>query len=343
MKLRPLFVTLAVGAAAIAACTVFDGLDGKVVGGDAGDASSDTGFDAGLNLQPGYLSLADGVAFCSNAFACPLLAESVEFSIDVPVDANHFSSCIDWVSGPLPANRVGHDDTAKYLTCSARATTCLQATGCQWYEVLSTSDTRCAGDAGAASCAEDGGAIYFCGSNPGVEHCTNGYYPTGYSCTKGADNSLYCASPTCKGDQCSGAYLQFCGVTNKIYNGWDCNVGGFTCGFDSAQGYNDCLTDGVSKRCSALSVTCSGTTATICDSVYESHYDCGNYGGTCDQTGFPRCKRPGETCTPLDPDIDVCSGNAISLCVGGQKTSFDCSSIGKTCVAGSNGQSSHCK
>ena len=215
MKLRTLFVALSVGVAAIAACTVFDGLDNKVIGGDAGDASSDTGFDAGGNLQAGYLSLADGVAFCSNAFACPLLAESVEFSIDVPVDSNHFSSCIDWVSGPLPANRVGHDDTAKYLACSAKATTCLQATGCQWYEVLGTTDARCAGDAGAAACAEDGGAIYFCGSNPGVEHCTNGYYPTGYACTKGADNSLYCASPTCKGDQCSGAYLQFCGADEQ--------------------------------------------------------------------------------------------------------------------------------
>ncbi len=345
MRARSILLAVGVGVAAIgAACTVFDGLDGKVIGADGGDASSDV-IDAGTNMQPGYLSLADGVAFCSNAVACPLLAESVEFSIDVPVDSNHFSSCIDWVSGPLPKDRVGHDDTAKYLQCSARAKTCVDAAGCNWYEVLAPNDSRCAGNdgGGGGKCAEDGGAIYYCGSNPSIEHCTNGYYPAGFSCTKGADNFFYCAQPTCKGDQCRGAFLEFCGGTNKIYNGWDCNVGGFTCGFDSTEGYVDCLTNGVAKKCTALSVTCQGDTAIICDSVYESHYDCGNYGGTCDQTGFPRCKRPGETCTPLDSDVDVCNGNVISLCVGGQKTTFDCSSIGKACVAGSNGQSSHCQ
>lgn len=346
---RAIVLGLASVIAVIGACTIFDGLDGRVIGADAGDGGgSDVASDQNLppNTQAGYLSLSDGVQFCSNAFACPLLTESVEFSIDVPVDANHFSSCVDWVSGPLPADRVGHDDTAQYLLCAAKATSCVAATSCMWYEVLSPQDTRCKNiDAGtgAGQCEEDGGAVYFCGATPSIEHCTNGYYPSGFSCTKGNDNIVYCASPTCTGDQCTGAFLEFCGATNKIYNGWDCAVGGFTCGFDTTEGYNDCLTNGVAKICNALSVTCQGNTVALCDSAYESHYDCGNYGGTCDQTGFPRCKRPTELCTPLDADVDVCNGTNIQLCVGGQKTMFDCASIGKTCVTGTAGQSSHCQ
>ncbi len=333
---------VAMGVGVVAACTIFDGLDGKVIGADGGDAGGDVILPP--NMQPGYLSLADGISFCSNAFACPLLTSTVEFSIDVPVDANHFSSCVDWVSGPLPKDRVGTADTAQYLLCSAKAKSCVEATSCDWYEVLDPADMRCKGiDAGTGGvCAEDGGAVYFCGT-PSIEHCSNGYYPKGFSCNIGKDNKPYCSSKTCTGDQCTGAFLEFCGATNMILNGWDCNVGGFTCGFDSTEGYNDCLTNGVAKICSALAVSCQGDTVILCDSEYESHYDCGSYGGTCDQTGFPRCKRPNETCTPLDADIDVCNGNTISLCIGGAKTSFDCSSIGKTCAPGANGQSSHCQ
>ncbi|HSQ65060.1 MAG TPA: hypothetical protein VLM85_17675 [Polyangiaceae bacterium] len=329
----------------VASCTIFDGLESRIDGG-GGDGGGDAVGDSVLpaNTQPGYLALADGVKFCSNAFACPLLGQSTEFSIDVPVDSNHFSSCIGWVAGPLPKNRLGHDSTAKFLTCAAGATSCGAATGCMWYEVLAPGDPRCAGyDAGiAGACADDGGSLLLC-NQPSVEHCNNAYFPSGASCMKGVDTYNYCARPTCSGDQCAGSMLEFCGATNKIYNGWDCAAGGFSCGFDSTEGYVDCLTDGTAKKCSALSVTCQSGIASICDGVYESHYDCNNYGGTCDQTSFPRCTLPGETCTPFDPGIDTCNGSSITLCYGGQKTTFDCASVGKTCVAGANGQTDHCQ
>jgi len=335
-------VTIGLGVLAaigvVASCTIFDGLESKIV--------NDAGPDSVVppNTQPGYLSLAEGVKFCSNAFNCPLLGQSTEFSVDVPVDSNHFSSCVEWVAGPLPKNRLGHDTTAKFLTCAADATTCTGATGCMWYEVLATNDPRCSPDAGTAgTCHEDGGALYFCGSNPSIEHCTNGYFPSGFSCIKGVDNASYCAAPTCAGDQCTGSMLEFCGVGNQIYNGWDCAAGGFSCGFDSTEGYVDCLTDGTAKKCSALSVGCQGGVAAICDGFYESHYDCNDYGGTCDQTSFPRCKLPSETCTPFDPDVDQCNGTSITLCYAGQKTSFDCAQVGKQCVAGSGGQTGHCQ
>ena len=109
MNARAVLVLIASASAAIAivaSCTVFDGLDGKVIGGGsdaAGDVVDEQTLLAGE--QVGYLSLADGVSFCSNAFACPNLTDDGEFSVDVPVDSNHFSSCVDWVSGPLPKDR----------------------------------------------------------------------------------------------------------------------------------------------------------------------------------------------------------------------------------------------
>lgn len=351
-------IVAAVCAGIIASCTVFDGLTASVDAGSGGDASpvSESGADGGpdlsRNTQPGYLSLADGVAFCSNAFGCPQLAPSVEFSIDVPVDANHFSSCVDWVSGPLPKNRLGHDTTAPFLLCAAKAKTCKEAASCMWYELLDPGDSRCttfdAGDAGTSGvCAEDGGALYFCkGSTPAIEHCTNAYFPAGFGCTQGQDGLAYCAAPTCTGDQCAGPYLQFCGATNKISNGWNCNVGGFSCGFDAVEGFNDCLTNGSAKRCSALSIACGGDAGdfvTLCDSVYLSEYDCNVYGGKCDKSGFPRCTRPNATCTPADPDVDSCNGSIINMCVGGAKVTFDCASIGKTCAAGSGGRTGACR
>ncbi|HSQ67410.1 MAG TPA: hypothetical protein VLM85_29550, partial [Polyangiaceae bacterium] len=89
-------VGMVAGLGVVASCTIFDGLESRIDGGGGGDAGGDSVLPA--NTQPGYLTLADGVKFCSNAFACPLLGQSTEFSIDVPVDSNHFSSCIGWVA-----------------------------------------------------------------------------------------------------------------------------------------------------------------------------------------------------------------------------------------------------
>lgn len=341
-RLRVLLVFGGIAAAIVVArCTIFDGLEGRVIT-DAG--TKDAGDEQALILgqQPGYLSLADGVAFCSNAFACTNLPTSTEF-IDVPVDANHFSSCVDWVSGPLPSDRNGHDVTAAVLRCAAQAKSCDEAGGCLWDEVISLPDPRCAGkDAGAlGSCGDDGGSVYFCGQNPGILHCANTYFQAGSVCVYDDAGSPWCDTP-CTTDQCIGDVLSYCAIDGTQVSR-NCGMLGMTCGFDNVEGFNDCLTQGSAKTCSALAVNCSGTTVAMCDGIYVSDYDCSTYGGACDQSVFPRCKKPYETCTPFDGDIDVCTGTSISLCVNGQKTSFDCSSIGKTCAAASGGQSGHCQ
>ncbi len=339
-----------VGAAGLgiaASCTIFDGLESRVDGGvDGGDAGLDVANDQNLppGEQPGYLSVADGVAFCSNAFNCPNLTTSTEFSVDVPVDANHFSSCVDWVSGPLPSDRNGVSQASPILRCAAKATTCIGADSCMWDEVLNVGDPRCNGkDAGkVGSCGDDGGAVYFCNSNPGIIRCANTYFTAGSTCLYDDAGSPWCTTKPCAGQTCLGDMLSYCGVDGLQYS-QNCAMGGFTCGFDTTEGFDDCLTNGVAKLCTSLSLTCSGTTVALCDSKYVSNYDCATYGGTCDQTAFPRCKRPNETCTSLDGDIDVCTGSSISLCIGGTKQSFDCASIGKACVPASGGQSSYCK
>lgn len=328
-----------------ASCTVFDGLDGRVTeaGADASDAQQG---DAALlpGQQPGFLSLDDAVALCANEFACPNLPTSTEFSTDLPVDSNRFSSCVDWASGPLPKDRNGVSVTAAVLRCIAKASDCDAAGACTWDDVLSAGDPRCKNkDAGKlGTCGDDGGSLYFCGVSPAIVHCGNSYFAAGSSCLYDDAGSPWCNRLPCAGQQCNGDMLDYCGTDGLQYSE-NCALGGFACGFDTTEGYDDCLTNGVATKCSSLAVSCVGTTVTICDGLYVSNYDCASYGGSCDQTAFPRCKRPNESCTPLDADVDVCSGDTIALCVGGEKTMFDCASVGKTCVAGVSGQSSHCQ
>ena len=328
----------------IGACTVFDGLDGKVITDGGGDVVAPNDANLIQGEQVGYLSVADGVAFCSNVFACPNLATSVEWSIDVPVDQNHFSSCVDWVSGPLPKDRNGHDVTAAILQCIAKAKSCTAAGACLWQEQLPTGDPRCNGkDAGKlGSCGDDGGSIYFCGANPGLLHCANAFFSAGSTCMYDDAGAPWCTTLPCGAQQCLGDMLSYCG-TDGLQFSQNCAMGGFTCGFDSKEGYDDCLTNGSRKVCNSLAISCSGTTVEICDGYFISDYDCATYGGTCDQTGFPRCKRPNESCTPLDGDVDVCTANNLTLCVNGAKTTFDCTTLGKTCAGASGGQSGHCQ
>ena len=344
MGRRALVAGFACAAVVVASCTIFDGLDDKVTGADGGTEAG--GGDASLlpGQQAGFLSLSDGVLFCSNAFSCPNLPISTEFAVDVPVDSNRFSSCIDWVSGPLPKDRNGATETAALLQCAARATTCIDADGCMWSDVIDSSDPRCNGkDAGKlGSCGDDGGSVYFCNQNAEIVHCDNAEFAAGSTCMYDDAGAPWCTRLPCGSEQCIGDKLDYCGTDGLQYS-QNCALGGFTCGLDSQEGFDDCLTNGAAKKCSTLGVACAGTTVTLCDSILESHYDCGSYGGTCDATNFPRCALPNESCTPFDPDVDVCSGNTIALCVGGTKVPFDCTSVGKTCVAGSSGQSSHCQ
>jgi hypothetical protein len=106
------------------------------------------------------------------------------------------------------------------------------------------------------------------------------------------------------------------------------------------------VTDGgvqCGEACTTIAITCSGNTAQSCDGVEESPFDCAALGGTCSsKDNAIYCARPGDTCTPLDSDVNVCTGTTLSLCVGGTKSSFDCATISKQCVPGVVPQTPHC-
>ena len=345
-------ITLAI----LGACTTFNGL--SVPDQSGADATSDVinNNDAGNDALPstdgggGFLSLEDAVKFCVNAFNCPNLATSTIESIDVPVDTQHFSSCVDWMNGPLPPDRVGVAQTALALECAAKATTCKAAVDCMWFGIIDPTDSRCVGiDAGPLTdagydkgvCIEDGGGVIYCNYDT-IQHCGNPYFPAGSICKAGTDGIHYCdlTIPCGTTTNCNGSVLTFCGV-NGDRAGHDCAVGGFTCGTDIS-GDTDCLTNGTLRNCTTVGATCSGDTVDVCDSQYSSAYDCSAAGGTCDATFTARCKRPTDTCTPSSPGIDKCTGDTIQLCSGGQPQNFDCTSIGLKCKPAASGQTGHC-
>lgn len=338
----------------LGACTVFNGL--SVPEAPGMDASFDASAEAEaapvpVDAGPGFLSLDDAVRFCVNAFNCPNLSTSVLESIDVPVDNQHFSSCVDWMAGPLPPDRPGVSVTAGFLKCVASANSCSAAGDCMWIDLLDPGDPRCNGiDSGPltdsgfdpGSCIDDAGDAIFCKGSPVIYHCRNPYFAPNSSCRTNVDNSKYCDLPGgCGGSTlCDGSVLSYCSV-GGLRVSYDCAPGGFTCGTDST-GDTDCLTNGTFRGCTTLGVSCSNNNVAVCDGLYQASYNCVSAGATCDDTFTARCKRPTDTCSPASPGIDTCTGNVINLCTGGQPVNYDCSSIGLTCKPASGGQTAHC-
>ena len=338
----------------LGACTVFNGLSvPDATGGDASfDGTADSGEgSANVDAGGGFLSLEDAVKFCVNAFNCPDLATSTLESIDVPVDTQHFSSCVDWMAGPLPPDRPGIPNTAQFLKCAADATSCSAAGDCIWLDLIDPGDPRCVGiDSGPlteacfdpGTCTPDGGDVLFCKGSPSVFHCSSNYWGPKTVCATATDQSHYCYLPGgCgTGTDCDGSILSYCSTGGRRV-AFDCSLGGFTCGTDST-GNTDCLTNGTLRNCSTLGVSCANDNVSVCDGLYQAAYDCVSAGATCDDTFTARCKLSTDTCSPASPGIDTCNGNSINLCSGGQPVTFDCTSIGLTCKPALAGQTAHC-
>ncbi|MGH7328551.1 MAG: hypothetical protein ACREJX_09400, partial [Polyangiaceae bacterium] len=227
----------------VGACTVFNGLSvPDTSGGDASlDGTSDTGEASNpIDAGGGFLTLEDAVKFCVNAFNCPNLATSVLESIDVPVDVQHFSSCVDWMAGPLPPDRTGVATTAQFLKCAADATSCSAAGDCVWLDLVDTTDPRCTGvDSGPldeagfdpGTCSPDGGDVLFCKGSPSVFHCSNAYWGAGTKCGTASDQSHYCylTGPCGVDTDCDGSVLSYCSTGGRRVS-YDCAPGGFSCG-----------------------------------------------------------------------------------------------------------------
>jgi hypothetical protein len=336
---------------AVGACTVFDGLSVPVddASAEAGEASLPDGGPSPEAGPPGYLSIDDGVKFCANAFKCPFLPSSTINSLGVPVDALHFSGCVNWVSGPIPQDRIGLNKQAQWLKCAGDAKTCAQAGSCMWWEIIDPKDARCSGPVGDAgsvgACAEDGGAAYYCKDGI-IAHCSHPGYAPGSTCMVAQNQDRRCAvAKGCsQADSCMSTYELYCS-TGNLYEGLDCQITGYTCGIDPMGGLIQCLTEGQYKTCSNIAVTCdqNGAIVSVCDGAQINEYKCTSLQGTCDNSGgTPRCKIPGESCSPYDKDEDQCTGTSISMCIGGRKLSYDCAKAGLTCQPAAGAVSAHC-
>lgn len=336
-------------------CTTFSGLEadkkgedsGKDAGPDAkdeaGDAAEEGGPDAAASQS--YLSLSEAAKACTRIFECPNLANSILWSMAVPVDDLNYSLCLHWLAGPISKERVGFALQSDVFACVAEATSCPEAAACVWLEILSPGDPRCAdaGDGGQELCANDGGTVVRCAYDYAL-HCNSAYYAPGATCLAGKDDWKGCGlGQNCSGvTSCVGPMLTYCAVDTLKY-GINCSYSGYGCGFETDSGL-PCVPEEGFVECSIPGASrCANDKAWICDGLFESAFDCGSMGFECTSTqGATRCEPPSAACTPTDATQNVCNGSSIDVCVGGQATTFDCASIGLGCVPGAQGKSAHC-
>ena len=107
-----------------------------------------------------YLSLDDAARVCALLFQCDtpsgpatpanpggepnlLLTQSLLASLAFPADPWNFASCMNWLAGPLPPDRLGVQAQRSILACMAGKTTCTDAFSCLPVEVMSPNDARC--------------------------------------------------------------------------------------------------------------------------------------------------------------------------------------------------------
>ena len=314
------------------ACTTFDGLEVP----PAPEAS------------PGYLALSDGARACSLAARCPLLPEAIARSVGVPASDARFSTCLTWLSGPLPPNRFGLEDQARLLSCVARAPGCAEALACASVEPLAPGDARCAGILGD-QCAADG-SLVDCESGR-VERCVSAYWGAGSECRLGLAGEGRCALIGClpasaPPPRCtSGVYVR-CDAATNLRVATNCRTVGLTCP-EGAEGADAlCGTaDGVFPCDDPGSSSCApdGERVRVCDGSLASEFDCAAMGGACAlEGGGARCARKGEACSPLDPGIDTCLGTELSVCVAGERRTVDCAQMGLSCLPGDGTRSGRC-
>jgi hypothetical protein len=241
------------------------------------------------------------------------------------------------------------------LQCVLTHGSCNQWNLCMWWEVLSVPDPRCPSmDASTTNtCSPNLLAVYYCSANPPyIWHCDNEVYYNGSSCL--FDNSIPayecgfangCGNIPPQGTACiMGNNAASCTTSHNL-QAYDCSVIGLTCGFDNDAGVHDCLTNGHETFCQDQTAppTCAGSVVSLCAGSFQGGIDCAPLGGMCDAKGTPRCKLPGDTCSPTDATVNVCNGDVISLCVSGQPAMVDCTTLGLHCIGSDGGpQTAHC-
>jgi len=297
---------------------------------------------------PGYLSVEDGIRACRLVHECPLLSAAIARSIGVPASADQFSTCLSWLSGPLPASRFGLEVQALMLGCIARSEGCTEALECAYVEPLDNDDPRCTGVVGDQCLMT--GILLDCTTEL-AEKCRTPYYGAGSECQLGLSGGGRCALSTCMQDtspppRCTAGVYVRCDPATNLRVAQDCNTVGLTCP-EGAEGADaQCATeDGVFPCDEPGKAICApdSTRVRVCDGALASEFDCTAMDGMCQNESFGgRCVLATDNCTPDEPGIDVCQGSTISLCIGGKKVSFDCADLGLSCIPSSGQDGGYC-
>ncbi len=298
--------------------------------------------DTGSNALQ-YLNIDDAARVCALAFNCPNLALDLVESIDVPIDGDNFSLCMDWATGPIPPDREGFTLQQGVLQCTAQAPDCKTAAACSVFEELNTGDPRCPPPVPTDSgtyCTNDGGTKVDC-VNGFVQNCFVGQFTPGSSCRFDQGGTAWCSLPLDSGcpafSTCQSSFQDYCGIDNLHFRINCLTVGGL-CSFDDA-GNSQC-----GPFCNATSTACAGTSVGVCDGIELTTFDCPALDASCSNMGNAiHCAQTTDQCSPTDSTVNKCTDSThIDLCIGGQKVNYDCSKVMKTCVAGMAPQTDHC-
>ena len=348
-----LVAAISIGAACAAACTLFDF-----------PRPSDTP-DAG---PPGFLDVPTAGRFCSQLFRCPTLApiitETLGLPLDVPSSPLGFSSCMDWVAGPVDPQRVGLVEQLMLLQAVADAKSCDAAAAVVPVQLVADAGTACPNGFMLDAFCLDPGTFAICDPKLGTfsTSCSSALFAsTPQTCRTfdGGDPLVagLCAntSGTCTvGKSCpdlagTSTTLRTC-YFDRVYTDYNCAISGRQCAQTQNSKSADCVVPPMGgPPCDGGSVDdCDLASVRHCSAITQTEFRCDAVGLTCSSANdghVPRCAPDaGAACNPFDSQQNVCTGGAISVCIGGRPQSFDCTSINLQCVTEPSGsaQTAHC-
>lgn len=347
--------------AAVAACTVFDGLSVPQVvdegapetsAGDGGDLDG-RGPDANVALPaPGFVTHDQAIAACAVIAGCPNLSQGITRSLRVAVDetvlppgpmllpwAPNFSFCVDQLSKTFDPGRPGQDIVSPAIQKIAQATSCSEAAKAVFFEFVPGLDSRC--DGGPPSLCIDEHTAVQCDFEQGFTlftHCNSPYGAPSDKC-KDIDaggigvGGCFLEDGLCP--TCEGSFATFCGFdpTTREKQAYrfrtDCKTLGLECTIVPGSTELGCaMSDHIVRRDSYFypGSYCDGPRVVLSDGTFYGLVDCSSFGGACvESSGAATCTFPGAECHPFSPQANTCNGNKLHLCVGGHWEDVTCS------------------
>ena len=354
LRARTLGVILAaaaaVGAGSVASCTIFD---------------FPRPSDAPPSLPAGYLDMPTAGRFCAQVFRCPEVAHTITqalaIPLDIPTSVLGFSSCMDWVAGPMDPNRPGLMQQQTILEQVANASSCDSAATAVPVQQIAEAGVPCPNAAlpEQVFCLDEG-TFGVCDTKLGTfaAGCNSALFGTTpqtcFSTDGGGVLSGYCLSTTtgCTlGKTCPDhVTLREC-LPAHLATDYNCALSGRVCAAPPNMVGANCVVQNASEPpcVDGGSVDdCDMSSVRHCSYIEQTEFKCDAVGFVCSASNdghVPRCApEAGAQCNPFDVQQNVCAGDKISVCIGGRQQSFDCTSIGLHCMPATNGGAftAHC-